>query len=148
MDLRKIKKLIDLLNASAIGEIEVKSGDESVRISKQSSASATPDTTYHVQTPSIAQPTPTETANKDSSFQGIIEHSPMVGTVYLAKTPGDKPFVVTGQSVKAGDTLCIIEAMKVFNPIKASHSGTIEACLIEDGQPVEYDDALFSIISD
>jgi acetyl-CoA carboxylase biotin carboxyl carrier protein len=146
MDLRKIKKLIDLLNASAIGEIEVKSGDDSVRISKQSSSAAS-QATYQVATPATQHPTPGQTALEDD-FKGIIEHSPMVGTIYLAKTPGAKPFAEVGQTIKAGDTLCIIEAMKVFNPIKASQSGTIEARMIEDGQPVEYDEILFTIIPD
>lgn len=144
MDLRKIKKLIDLLNANAIGEIEVKSGDESVRISKQSSANTAP-ATYQITTPTADASNPSPD-HEDDTPHGTIEHSPMVGTVYLAKTPGAKPFVEIGQKIKQGDTLCIIEAMKVFNPIKASQSGTIEARLVDDGQPVEFNDALFSIL--
>lgn len=142
MDLRKIKKLIDLLNESAIGEIEVKSGDESVRISKQSSVSAPAAPTVHI--PASSAPTsPTPTS---SDLKGLPIHSPMVGTAYLAKSPEAKPFVEIGQKVKTGDTICIIEAMKVFNPVKATFDGRIESCNIEDGHPVEFDETLFTII--
>ena len=143
MDLQQIKQLIDLLNEHALSEIEVTSGNECIKIRKEN----TPAISHAVMTHSTHQayeqlsssPAPLDT------LIGHIERSPMVGTVYLAKTPGAKPFVAVGQSVKAGDTLCMIEAMKVFSPIKASQNGIIGACLVQDGQAVEYNDPLFTI---
>lgn len=149
MDLRKIKKLIDLLNSSHIGEIEVKSGDESVRISKSSShsTSATPPifNTPPIHTHNSIE---SQTSCQDATHQGYEEKSPMVGTAYYATTPGAEPFVKIGQHVTKGDTLCIIEAMKVFNPILATTDGVISARLFENAQPVEFDDVLFVITPD
>ena len=147
MDLRKIKKLIDLLNTSHIGEIEVKSGDESVRISKTSQHSTPATQVMHI-------PTATQAVDKSAtpaltpSDSGHEETSPMVGTVYLSSTPGAKPFVNIGDHITKGDTLCIIEAMKVFNPIVATTNGVVSARLVENAQPVEYDDVLFVITPD
>jgi acetyl-CoA carboxylase biotin carboxyl carrier protein len=155
MDTRKIRKLIELVKETGVGELEVRSGEESVRIS-----------CYHLQTPvtlaSAATPTYTaepaaisphavemkkegDTKEKPRYHEGHTIHSPMVGTVYLAPTPGAKPFITVGQHVNAGDTICLIEAMKMFNKIEADQSGVISARLIENEQPVEYDQALFII---
>ncbi|MDF1795063.1 MAG: acetyl-CoA carboxylase biotin carboxyl carrier protein [Coxiellaceae bacterium] len=156
MDMRKIKKLIDLINESGVGEIEVTSGEESVRISRM------PNTTQQmapVQQPVIIQDNTAPTANTpqkkmDTTGEPPQQHdghtleSPMVGTVYLAATPGAKPFVELGQHVNAGDTVCIIEAMKMFNQIEADKSGVISARLIENAEPVEYEQALFVITPD
>lgn len=150
MDLRKIKKLIDLLNTSHIGEIEVKSGDECVRISKSSQCSAPQTQVTHIpmQAPQASAPAEAPTPTAAPTHNGYEETSPMVGTVYLASTPGAKPFVNIGDHINKGDTLCIIEAMKVFNPIVATTSGVISARLVENAQPVEFDDVLFVITPD
>src|SRR3990167_8866229 len=153
MDTRKIRKLIELVKETGIGELEVKSGDDSVRINCQTMA--TPTFT-HVAAPSHSiqeQPAPATTAEENKSAQpaakkhahhdGHTMRSPMVGTVYLSPAPGSPPFVSVGQKVKIGDTLCLIEAMKMFNKIEADKSGTISARLIENEQPVEYDQPLF-----
>ncbi len=156
MDMRKIKKLIDLINESGVGEIEVTSGEESVRISRM------PNATQHMapmQQPVIIQDNTTPTASTpqkkmDTTGEPPQQHdghtleSPMVGTVYLAATPGAKPFVELGQHVNVGDTVCIIEAMKMFNQIEADKSGVISARLIENAEPVEYEQALFVITPD
>ncbi|MDF1761532.1 MAG: acetyl-CoA carboxylase biotin carboxyl carrier protein [Coxiellaceae bacterium] len=156
MDMRKIKKLIDLINESGVGEIEVTSGEESVRISRM------PNTTQQVapaQQPVIIQDNAAPAASApqkkmDTTGEPPQQHdghtleSPMVGTVYLAATPGAKPFVELGQHVNAGDTVCIIEAMKMFNQIEADKSGVISARLIENAEPVEYEQALFVITPD
>lgn len=159
MDIRKIKKLIDLLNESGIGEIEVTSGEESVRISRMAPSGqlpaapapimipAAPATTSHsssAQNVEASHPA----AQDDSQPEGHTLESPMVGTVYLASTPGAKPFVEVGQHVNAGDTVCIIEAMKMFNQIEADCSGVISARLIENSDPVEYEQPLFIITPD
>lgn len=160
MDIRKIKKLIDLIDETGVKEIEIKEGDQSVRISaaKQESqhivyqphhqASAAP----HFHPPSYfdKQPepvsAPAEKAEENEDiFEGHQVCSPMVGTIYLAPSPGAKDFVTVGQSVKAGDTLCIVEAMKMFNEIEADKSGTIKAILVDNEKPVEYGQPLFVI---
>jgi acetyl-CoA carboxylase biotin carboxyl carrier protein len=147
MDLLKIKKLIDLLNTSHIGEIEVKSGDESVRISKTSLHGTSAAQVIH--TPTVPLSTDTHTTHTPApTHSGYEETSPMVGTIYLSSTPGAKPFVSIGDHISEGDTLCIIEAMKVFNPIVATTSGIVSARLVENAQPVEYDDVLFVITPD
>ena len=150
MDTRKIRKLIELVKETGIGELEVKSSDDSVRISCQ--ANATPTYTQQIPAPSTASVVAAPTANeitvpaaKSAPPEGHHVKSPMVGTVYLSGTPGSPSFVSVGQKVKPGDTLCLIEAMKVFNKIEADVSGTISARLIENGQPVEYDQPLFII---
>ena len=141
MDLQNIKQLIDLLKENDLSEIEVKTDDTSIKIRKE--------ITYNTATAMLptlpASTTSPQSHAASPELSGHIEKSPMVGTVYLAKTPGAKPFVAVGQTIKAGDTLCMIEAMKVFNPIKATQNGTIARRLIEDGQAVEFNEALFTI---
>lgn len=158
MDIRKIKKLIDLLNESGVGEIEVTSGEESVRISRSIPGS---QATSYMAPPVIQQPAThaapvpqapashaTQPAEPDNGHDGHTLESPMVGTVYLASTPGAKPFVEVGQHVNVGDTVCIIEAMKMFNQIEADCSGVISARLIENAEPVEFEQPLFVITPD
>ena len=153
MDIRKVKKLIELLEESGIAEIEINEGDESVRISRGSTTPAA----QQIVVPQAAVPhtaaapesAATETAEKTSEAAAVPEghtvNSPMVGTFYEAPAPGQKPFVEVGQSVQVGDTLCIIEAMKMLNQIEADKAGTIKAVLAENAQPVEYGQALFVI---
>lgn len=151
MDIRKIRKLIELINETGVGEIEVKSGDDSVRISR--AGTAQPIMTHTVAAPTLAaMPSPTHTEqhaaateHKKSMPNGHEVKSPMVGTVYLSATPGSKPFVEIGQRVQVGDTLCLIEAMKMFNKIEADKAGVISARLTENEQPVEYEQPLFII---
>ena len=149
MDIRKIKKLIDLINASGIAEIEVREGEASVRISRQTAAPTHSMPTNFMTMP-IAEGTkaaePLETSKtSESVLKGHVIHSPMVGTFYTAPSPGAKAFIEIGQQVAAGDTLCIIEAMKMFNQIEADKSGRLTAILAENGQPVEFDQPLFMI---
>ena len=144
MDTRKIRTLIELVKETGIGELEVKSGDDSVRINCQMVASPTVTT---IAAP-VTAPTATHTetaAKKPIPMDGHQIKSPMVGTVYLSTAPGNPPLVSVGQTVKVGDTLCLIEAMKMFNKIEADKAGTIRARLIENEQPVEYDQPLFII---
>ncbi len=151
MDIRKIRKLIELINETGIADIEVKSGEDSVRISKFSTSIPTAPPTPI--SPVIA--TPIEQPKSSTSAEGTAPStavdsikSPMVGTAYLASSPGAKPFVHVGQRIAIGDTVCLIEAMKMFNKIEADKQGVIKACLIKDGEPVEYDQPLFIIDSD
>lgn len=157
MDLRKLKKLIELVEESSIAELEITEGEEKVRISKPGSGA--PNYAIMPQAmPTMMQAAPQTNAsngNNDSSngaastakavLDGHIVKSPMVGTFYRAASPGANPFVEVGQSVKVGDTLCIIEAMKLLNEIEADKSGVIKAILPENGQPVEYGEPLFII---
>ena len=153
MDIRKVKKLIELLEESGIAEIEINEGDESVRISRGSTAPAAQQIVVPQavvpHTAAAPEPAVTETAEKTSEAAAVPEghtvNSPMVGTFYEAPAPGQKPFVEVGQSVQVGDTLCIIEAMKMLNQIEADKAGTIKAVLAENAQPVEYGQALFVI---
>ena len=155
MDTRRIKKLIELVKETGIGELEVKSGDDSVRISCQSSASASPISTSPVTAPIMtASSTPTPEikpaaaaapAPSPETTDGYTQKSPMVGTAYLSASPGSAPFITLGQRVEAGDTLCIIEAMKMFNKVKADRSGKIRNSLIQDGHSVEFDQTLFEL---
>lgn len=150
MDIRKIRKLIELIKKTGIGEIEVKSGEESVRISRMSSHSVVTQQTglSHPPPPTaeLKVPiTPESDTRADSVPVGHVIKAPMVGTVYLAPSPGAKPFVQIGQSVKAGDTLCLIEAMKMFNKIEVDKSGLLKACLVDNQQPVEFEQPLFVI---
>jgi acetyl-CoA carboxylase biotin carboxyl carrier protein len=148
MDIRKIKKLIEIIEGSDIAELEISEGEESVRISRYSGHT----NIYPAQTAPMAQPVnyapaivaaaPEIVAPKIS---GHIVKSPMVGTFYRSASPGAKEFVHIGQNVSAGDTLCIIEAMKILNQIEADKSGKVTQVLVEDGQPVEYDQPLFVI---
>ena len=146
MDIRKVKKLIELLEESDIAEIEIHEGEESVRISR-SSAMLQPMTmaapAMIPAAPAVVEPTASAPAEPEISGHQI--KSPMVGTYYEAPSPGAKSFVNTGQSVNAGDTLCIIEAMKILNQIESDKSGTVKKILVENGQPVEYNQPLFII---
>ena len=152
MDLRKLKKLIDLVEESGIAELELTEGEEKVRISRQP-AGGQPQFVPYMQQPMMhmAQPAaaPVVAPVADTSAAPVIEghvvKSPMVGTFYRSPSPDSKPFVDIGSSVSSGDTLCIIEAMKLLNEIESDHSGVIKAILVENGQPVEYGEPLFII---
>ncbi|WP_374602131.1 acetyl-CoA carboxylase biotin carboxyl carrier protein [Niveibacterium sp.] len=149
MDLRKLKKLIDLVQESGISELEVTEGEEKVRIAKHLGApnGAAPAQYYAAPAPVAAAPAPAAPAAPAEAAQpdGHVVKSPMVGTFYRTSAPGAKPFVELGQSVSSGDTLCIIEAMKLMNEIESDATGTIKAILVENGQPVEYGQPLFVI---
>ncbi|KAF0812837.1 Biotin carboxyl carrier protein of acetyl-CoA carboxylase [Andreprevotia sp. IGB-42] len=152
MDLRKLKKLIDLVEESGIAELEVTEGEEKVRITRVNQNAAP---TYYQQAPmQFAAPAAAPAAAVASAAElpaasavpeGFVVKSPMVGTYYRAPSPDAKNFVEVGQSVNVGDTLCIIEAMKLLNEIEADHAGVIKAILVENGQPVEYGEPLFVI---
>ncbi|HYP67136.1 MAG TPA: acetyl-CoA carboxylase biotin carboxyl carrier protein [Thiobacillaceae bacterium] len=150
MDLRKLKKLIDLVQESGITELEITEGEEKVRISKGALAGAMmmAPAAHMFQAPitpvPVASATPAVEA-PPAEPEGHVVRSPMVGTFYRSASPGAKAFVEIGQSVGAGDTLCIIEAMKLLNEIEADQGGVIKAILIENGQPVEYGEPLFVI---
>jgi|SRR3569623_53439 len=151
MDLRKLKTLIDLVAESDIAELEVTEGESKVRIVKSSSAQnqvvmMQPPTAAGAALPAVPSSAPTPTAAPVAvEPQGHIVKSPMVGTFYRASAPGAAPFVDVGSSVKDGDTLCIIEAMKLLNEIDADASGVIKQILVENGQPVEFGQPLFII---
>ena len=149
MDIRKIKKLIELLEDSSLTEIEIVEGEESVRLVRGGQAQAV---TVAVPQPAIAAPSVAATApvpaaeeQEDEIPEGEPVLAPMVGTFYAASGPEAESFVSLGQKVGVGDTLCIIEAMKMFNQIESDVSGTVVAILAENGQPVEYDQPLFVI---
>lgn len=154
MDIRKIRKLIELLEETGISEIEIKEGEESLRLSRHSSMTE-PQIRYVSNQP-IAQPTAPlgsapATANaveQNSAIENITGHkirSPMVGTMYTSPSPDAAPFVTVGQTVKAGDTLCIVEAMKMFNEIESDRAGKVVEILVANGDPIEYDQPLFII---
>lgn len=145
MDIRKVKKLIELLEESGIDELEIREGEESVRISRHSKTAAQP---VYAQAPAFAAPAAAaaESAPAAPKLNGNVVRSPMVGTFYRAASPTSANFVEVGQSVKKGDILCIVEAMKMMNHIEAEISGTIESILVENGQPVEFDQPLFTIV--
>ena len=162
MDIRKIKKLIELLEASDVAEIEIVEGEESVRIARHSTSPA--PSVLQVAPPVAAPPAPAASAGTGEGAHagaagetagaapgddlvppGSIVESPMVGTFYRSSGPGEKAFVEVGSQVSRGDTLCIIEAMKIMNRIEAETSGTVRAVLVEDGQPVEYGEPLIVI---
>jgi acetyl-CoA carboxylase biotin carboxyl carrier protein len=150
MDIRKVKKLIELLEQSDVAEIEIHEGEESVRISRYSAA---PPTYYApqgapLQAPALqSAPIPTAAVDDDplAGLDREIVRSPMVGTFYRAPSPGAKPFIEEGQTVNTGDTLCIIEAMKILNQIECEKAGKVKRILVENGQPVEYNQPLFVI---
>ncbi len=147
MDIRKVKKLIELLEQSGIAELEIKEGEESVRISRQMSAavqSIVPAGAAFAPPapPATAAPAAAEVAEEMGRHQ---VKSPMVGTFYLAASPTSGPFVTPGQQVNIGDTLCIIEAMKMMNQIEADKAGKIRSIMVENGSPVEFDQVLFII---
>ncbi len=155
MDLRKIKKLIDLLEESNLAEIEIKEGEESVRLARVPRGQYAPAPQYAAAPEPRPAPmqmsSPTESATGGSAKQpsdqpeGHVLRAPMVGTFYTSPSPDKPAFVSVGQAVKAGETLAVIEAMKMFNPIEADVSGTIVAVLTESGSPVEFDQPLFVI---
>ncbi|MEZ9152762.1 acetyl-CoA carboxylase biotin carboxyl carrier protein [Vibrio sp. F13] len=149
MDIRKIKKLIELVEESGISELEISEGEESVRISRNSTAPVAPVQYAAAPAPvAAAAPAATPVAAEAAAPAVPAGHqvlSPMVGTFYGAPSPDAKPFVKVGQSVTAGETLCIVEAMKMMNQIEADKSGVVTAILVEDGQPVEFDQALVII---
>ena len=154
MDLRKIKKLIDLLEESNLAELEIKEGEETVRLSRipkgtvTTMPAAAPVHQVRVEPqPAATSATPaTASESNDKALpEGHIVTAPMVGTFYSSSNPEAPPFVKVGQKVKAGDTLGIIEAMKMFNQIESDVSGTVVAVLVESGQPVEFDEPMFVI---
>ena len=147
MDIRKVKKLIELLEESGVAEIEIHEGEESVRISRgNSTIVAAPPTT-----PAAASSTPAEKVfsgsqtDDDTKIVGDKVTAPMVGIFYEALAPGKPSFVELGQSVKKGDVLCIIEAMKIMNQVESEHDGVISKIMVENGDPVEYGQLLFVI---
>lgn len=149
MDMRKIKKLIELIQATGVAEIEIKEGEESVRITREI---AKTQNMMMAPQPVYAEPPKQEPRHeaKESKPEASLANkhtvkAPMVGTVYLSATPGAKSFVELGQTVKIGDVICLIEAMKMFNQIEADKSGTVTARLIENGSPVEFNQPLFVI---
>ena len=154
MDIRKVKKLIELLEESGIDELEIHEGEESVRISRYSQSA--PTVNYVPQAAPVAPAPVAPVAAAAEPVADVIPtsvpqpaghqvKSPMVGTFYTAPSPNSPAFAQVGQQVKEGDVLCIVEAMKMMNQIKADKSGTIEAILVDNGQPVEYDQPLFTI---
>jgi acetyl-CoA carboxylase biotin carboxyl carrier protein len=141
MDLRKLKKLIDLVQESGIAELEITEGEEKVRISRVGHAAQTAVTPAPQPAPIAAAPA----AEVPAAVEGHVVKSPMVGTFYRAASPGAKTFVEVGDRVNPGDTLCIIEAMKLLNEIEADQGGVIKEVYVENGQPVEYGEPLFLI---
>ncbi len=152
MDLRKLKTLIELVESSGIGELEVQEGEERVRITRAAAAGAapTPTSTVYAAASPLAAPTvapaPNEAPTPAIEPEGHFVKSPMVGTFYRAASPGAKPFVEVGDTVQVGDTLCIIEAMKLMNEIEADKAGVVKQVLAENGQPVEYGQPLVVIV--
>ena len=163
MDIRKVRKLIDLLESSGVDEIEIHEGEESVRVSRHRAPPAAPVHHYHAAPAggvppapapaSTGSPAPGAAAPPDTGADsqlppGYVVTSPMVGTFYQASSPGSKPFVSVGQRVAPGDTLCIIEAMKILNQIESEVAGEVKAIIAENGHPVEYGEPLFVIDTD
>ena len=155
MDLRKLKKLIDLVQESGIAELEITEGEERVRIARGGAVSVTPfvaaalpvaATPAGVSAPAVpAAAAPPAPSAPEPTQEGHVVKSPMVGTFYRAPSPDGKPFVDVGATVKAGETVCVIEAMKLMNEIECDAAGVVKAILVENGQPVEYGQALFII---
>jgi acetyl-CoA carboxylase biotin carboxyl carrier protein len=153
MDLRKLKKLIDLVQESGIAELEITEGEEKVKIVKGGGVVVTgPSPVTTVGSPAgapaaasvaAAAPAPAPGAEPEPGQEGHVVKAPMVGTFYRSPSPDAKPFIEVGQAVKEGDTICIIEAMKLMNEIEADASGVVKAILVENGQPVEYGQPLF-----
>ena len=137
MDIRKIKKLIELIERSKVDEIEVHEGEESVRIRRS------PPATPRASAAPATSETPVDAAEPEMAGHAVT--SPMVGTFFTASSPGSRPFVSVGQRIEVGDTLCIIEAMKILNQVEADCAGVISAVLVENGQPVEYGQPLFVV---
>jgi acetyl-CoA carboxylase biotin carboxyl carrier protein len=145
MDIRKIKKLIEILEESGIAELEIKEGEEAIRISRYSAPPAAVAYAPALAAASHQAPAVAITPVAEETISGHIVKSPMVGTFYRSASPGSKPFVEVGHSVKLGDTLCIIEAMKILNQIEADMSGTVTKIIVENAEPVEYGQPLFII---
>ncbi|EHR0097751.1 acetyl-CoA carboxylase biotin carboxyl carrier protein [Salmonella enterica] len=155
MDIRKIKKLIELVEESGISELEISEGEESVRISRTTANAGYPVMQQAYAAPMMQQPalsnavapaaTPAMEAPAAAEISGHIVRSPMVGTFYRTPSPDAKAFIEVGQKVNVGDTLCIVEAMKMMNQIEADKAGTVKAILVESGQPVEFDEPLVVI---
>ncbi len=155
MDIRKVKKLIELLEESNVAEIEIKEGEETVRISRNYTHGAVQPQQYYVPqpmpmvAPTAAAPAPSATAApaeaSKPAHKGEAVKSPMVGTFYRSPSPSSPPFIAVGQTIKATDVIGIVEAMKMMNQIQAGKSGVVEAILVEDGQPVEYDQPLIIV---
>ena len=150
MDLRKLKKLIDLVQDSGIAELEITEGEEKVRISRTPAGGYAPPMMHGYAMPpapvAVAAPAAEAVvAAEPAQPEGHVVKSPMVGTFYRSPSPGAKSFVEVGQNVNSGETLCIIEAMKLMNEIEADQGGVIKAILVENGQPVEYGEPLFII---
>ncbi|BAO31105.1 acetyl-CoA carboxylase biotin carboxyl carrier protein [Sulfuritalea hydrogenivorans] len=147
MDLRKLKTLIDLVQNSGISELEISEGEEKIRIAKHlSAAPATTVVSMPAAAPVAVSPAPTPTTEAaPAKMEGHIMKAPMVGTFYRASSPDASPFVEVGQTVKEGDTLCVIEAMKLMNEIEADISGVIKAIQVENGQAVEFGQPMFVI---
>ena len=150
MDIRKVKKLIELLEETGVAEIEIKEGEESVRISRHGSAGSAPAPAVHYAVPppaaapvAAAPAAPIAAPASNSADQTIT--APMVGTFYSSATPGAKPFVDIGSTVNVGDTLCIIEAMKMMNQIESDKAGRVVSVLVKNGEPVEFGQPLFII---
>jgi acetyl-CoA carboxylase biotin carboxyl carrier protein len=154
MDIRKIKKLIELLEESDIGELEIKEGEESVRISRGNHHLAQAfQPQYIQQAPAaapvaapVAAPAAEQAPAAEAAPSGHLVKSPMVGTFYRSPSPSSPSFIEVGQHVKAGDVICIIEAMKMMNQIEADKTGVIEAILVDDGEPVEFDQPMVTIV--
>lgn len=149
MDIRKIKKLIELLEESGINELEITEGEESVRISRNGSAPQYAPMQHYApaqqQYAPAAAPVAPAAVEAPKAISGHVMKSPMVGSFYRAASPTAKAFVEVGQSVKVGDTLCIVEAMKMMNQIQSDKAGVIKEILVENGEPVEFDQPLFVI---
>ena len=144
MDLRKLKKLIDLVQESGIAELEITEGEEKVKIVKGGALSVTPGPAAPAPEPRPAAPAGSAPAPEaEAGLEGRVIKAPMVGTFYRSASPDAKPFVEVGQAVKEGETVCIIEAMKLMNEIESDAAGAIKAILVENGQPVEYGQPLF-----
>ena len=155
MDIRKVKKLIELLEESNIDEIEIQEGEESVRISRNGASMQYAPASYAPPPPPPAQPAPAAAPQQPAAApepaeapeeKGHLVRSPMVGTFYRAPSPSSSPFIEVGKTVKEGDVLCIVEAMKMMNQIEADKSGTVAAILVDNGEPVEFDQPLVSIV--
>ena len=145
MDLRKLKKLIDLVEESGISELELTEGEEKVRISRATQTFAAPQPVQVAAAPMAAQVAAPAPDESPAQIEGHIVESPMVGTFYRASSPESSSFVEVGDRVEVGDTLCIIEAMKLLNEIESDKAGIVKKILVENGQPVEYGEKLFVI---
>jgi len=147
VDVELVRQLAELLDATHLTEIEVEDGDRKIRVARKAAAVNAAPVTYApapapVASAPVAAPPVVEVGGPSAAVGANAVRSPMVGTVYLAAEPGAKPFIAVGQSVGAGDTLVIVEAMKVMNPITAPSAGTVKAILVENGQPIEFDQPL------